>query len=68
MTALLEYNQKILTVLLECIGILCKFSKPDWFLETCETPLEMPLYSCTYVLSCLFAIRFYSRPEANVPA
>ena len=29
-----------LTVLLECIGILCQFSKPDWFLETCELPRQ----------------------------
>ena len=43
-TALLEYYIT-LTVLLEYIGILCQFSKPDWFLETCETPLELPLLS-----------------------
>ena len=23
--------------------MLCQFSKPDWFLETCEAPLETPL-------------------------
>ena len=38
MTVLLEFYLSLLTVLLECIWILCKFSKPDWFLETCETP------------------------------
>ena len=37
----------ILIVLLECIGILCQFSKPDWFLETFETSLELPLPMCS---------------------
>ena len=27
-----------LTVLLECDGILCQFSKPDWFLELMKSP------------------------------
>ena len=38
MTTLLEYYPLTLIVLLEFIGILYLFSKPDWFLETCETP------------------------------
>ena len=37
-TALLEHYPYILIVLLECIGILCQLSKPDWFLEACEPP------------------------------
>ena len=41
MAALLEYPLT-LTVLLECIGILCHFSKPEWFLEICETPKNRP--------------------------
>ena len=32
-----------MTVLLEYISILCQLSEPDWFLETCEAPLEMPI-------------------------
>ena len=43
-TALLEYYPLTLTVLLECVGILCQFGKPDWFLETCETSIELCLY------------------------
>ena len=42
MTAVLEYYPQTLTALLECIRILCQFNKPNWFLETCETPLETP--------------------------
>ena len=38
MTVLLEVYLQLLTVLLECIGILCNLQKPDWFLEPCETP------------------------------
>ena len=30
-----------MTVLLGCVGILCQFSKPDWFLETREIPSLM---------------------------
>ena len=43
MTVLLEFYPWLLTFLLKCIGMLCKFSEPDWFLETCETPLEPSL-------------------------
>ena len=32
-----------MNVLLEYIGIICQYRKPDQFLETCETPLETPL-------------------------
>ena len=42
MAALLEFYPLTLTVLLECIGILCQFSKPNWFLETCEFPRTVP--------------------------
>ena len=37
MTVLLEVYLQLLTVLLECIAILCNLSKPDWLLEPCET-------------------------------
>ena len=37
-TALLEFYPLTWTVLLGYIEILCQFSKPDWFLETWETP------------------------------
>ena len=38
-----NFTHKTLTVLLEYVGILFQFSEPDWFLETCETLLEMPM-------------------------
>ena len=41
---------KIFTVSLEYIGILCQFSKPDWFLETCK-PLEVPMLTNSYIVA-----------------
>ena len=48
-TALLEYKYPLtMAILLECIGTsVCQISKPDWFLETCKTLLEMPCYPPT---------------------
>ena len=37
-------------VLLEYIGIICQYRKPNQFLETCETLLETPLmYAVGYI-------------------
>ena len=41
-TVLLEFYLQLLTVLLECIGIPCKLSEPDWFLKPCKTPRTAP--------------------------
>ena len=43
-----------MTVLLECMGILCQFNKSDWFLETCETPRELPLTSLNLMVGHTF--------------
>ena len=32
-----------LTVLFECIRILCQFSKPNWFWKSVKPPLETSL-------------------------
>ena len=47
MTVLLECFTLTLIVLLQ--NIIMPVSKPDWFLEDCETPLEMPLLLLTSI-------------------
>ena len=65
-TTLLEYYRLILTVLLECIGILCQFSKLDWFVKPPRTTYSWLKYKNLLSLLCYSYVQLYACSMNNL--